>query len=137
MKNELEERLNQRGIKPTAMRELVLKVMLSENVAISLPELEQKFDRAERTTLYRTLKLFEKNKLIHSIDDGFGAKRFAVCSDVCMCSIEDLHIHFFCEKCKKSYCLTDLPFSLPTLPTGFEFSSANFVISGICADCKK
>jgi Fur family ferric uptake transcriptional regulator len=40
-----DERLKSRNIKPTAMRELVLKILGEQDVAISLPELEQKFER--------------------------------------------------------------------------------------------
>lgn len=67
MQNEKEEPLIRRKIKPTAMRQLVLKELTDEKTALSLSELEQKFDRVDRVTLYRTLKTFEKNKLIHAI----------------------------------------------------------------------
>ena len=72
MKSDSEKQLETRNIKPTAMRELVLKVLSEQTSAISLADLEQKFEKADRVTLNRKLKTFEENKLIHSIDDGTG-----------------------------------------------------------------
>jgi len=69
----LEKRLEELKIKPTTMRLLVLKILVEAGSAISLSDLEAKFERADKATLYRTLKTFENNKLIHSIDDGTGA----------------------------------------------------------------
>lgn len=62
MKKEIDNKLTSKNIKPTAMRELVLQVLTEQKTAISLPELEQKFKKADKATLYRTLKTFqEKN----------------------------------------------------------------------------
>jgi Fur family ferric uptake transcriptional regulator len=78
----MENKLIKRDIKPTAMRELVLKVLTNQNSAISLSELEHKFEKADRITLYRTLKTFEVNKLMHSIEDGTGSSKYALCNSV-------------------------------------------------------
>ena len=136
-KEKPEDKLQKKHIKPTAMRELVLKVLTEQKTAISLPELESRFERADKTTLYRTLKTFEKNKLIHSIDDGSGMVRYALCSDSCVCDPEDLHVHFYCVKCKKTYCLNDIPVPTINLPAGFALENVNMVVKGICANCSK
>lgn len=95
MKKEIDNKLNLKNIKPTAMRELVLDILTEQKMAISLSDLEQKFHKSDRVTLYRTLKTFEENKLIHSIDDGTGAVKYALCKESCQCHPEDLHVHFF------------------------------------------
>jgi Fur family ferric uptake transcriptional regulator len=136
MNEEIDKKLESRKIKPTAMRQLVFKVLSEQLSAISLPELEQKCDTADKATLYRTLKTFEENQLIHSIEDGSGSTRYALCEDFCTCEPEDLHVHFLCNKCGKTYCLKDSPFPQPKLPEGYEFSNANFVAKGICPNCK-
>jgi Fur family ferric uptake transcriptional regulator len=133
---ENEEKLYKRHIKPTAMRDLVLKVLTDQKSAISLSELENKFEKADRITLFRTLKTFEANKLIHSIDDGSGSVKYALCLDSCMCNAEDLHVHFKCNKCKETYCLNDVPVPGITLPAGFQLESINMVVKGICSNCK-
>jgi len=134
---ETDRTLKKRNIKPTAMRELVLEVLTKQKVAISLPELEQNFEKADRATLYRTLKTFEENKLIHSIDDGSGAVKYALCQESCECEPEDLHVHFYCTNCQKTYCLNDVPVPAINLPKDFSLQGVNMVVNGTCANCQK
>ena len=134
---ENENKLENRNIKPTAMRELVLKVLSEQVTAISLADLELTFEKADKVTLYRTLKTFEENKLIHSIDDGTGSVKYALCRETCQCHPEDLHIHFLCTKCKQTYCLNDIPVPSVNLPVGFTFENINMVVKGICSNCSK
>lgn len=134
---EIDKKLKIRNIKPTAMRELVLKVLTEQDRAISLADLEQKFDNADKTTLYRTLKTFEENKLIHSIDDGTGSVKYALCKETCQCHPEDLHVHFLCTKCQQTYCLNDISIPSIDLPTNFKLETINMVVKGICSNCDK
>jgi Fur family ferric uptake transcriptional regulator len=133
---ENDEKLNKRHIKPTAMRDLVLTVLTDQKSAISLSDLEHHFDKADRTTLYRTLKTFEVNKLIHKIDDGSGSVKYALCLDSCECEPKDLHVHFKCIKCNKTYCLNDVPVPGIKLPQGFMLENINMVVKGVCSFCK-
>ena len=133
---ETDKKLKIRNIKPTAMRELVLKVLTEQDRAISLADLEQKFDNADKTTLYRTLKTFEENKLIHSIDDGTGSIKYALCKETCQCNPSDLHVHFLCTKCKHTYCLNDIAIPTIILPADFKLENINMVVKGVCARCK-
>ena len=134
---ETDKKLKIRNIKPTAMRELVLKVLTEQDRAISLADLEQKFDNADKTTLYRTLKTFEENKLIHSINDGTGSVKYALCKETCQCHPEDLHVHFLCTKCQQTYCLNDVSIPSIDLPTNFKLETINIVVKGICSNCDK
>jgi Fur family ferric uptake transcriptional regulator len=134
---ETDDQLHKRNIKPTAMRELVLKALTEQNVAISLADLERKFDNADKTTLYRTLKTFEENKLIHSIDDGTGSIKYALCRETCQCHPEDLHVHFLCTKCQQTYCLNDISIPSIDLPMNFKLETINMVVKGICSNCDK
>ncbi len=118
------------------MRQLVLKELTDQKTALSLSELEVKFDRVDRVTLYRTLKTFEENKLIHAIDDGTGSTKYALCQEVCECHPNDLHVHFHCTKCEQTYCLNDIHVPDINLPQGFLLASVNMVVKGICANCK-
>lgn len=130
-------KLKNRDIKPTAMRELVLKVLAEQKTAISLADLENKFERADRSTLYRTLKTFEEKKLIHSINDGSGSVKYALCQDSCECHPEDLHVHFLCTKCNQTFCLHDVFVPEIKIPAMFKLEDVNVVLKGVCANCKK
>ncbi len=134
---ETDKKLTIRNIKPTAMRELVLKVLTQQNVAISLTDLEHKFHNADKTTLYRTLKTFEENKLIHSIDDGTGSIKYALCKETCQCHPDDLHVHFLCTNCQQTYCLNDISIPSIALPLNFKLETINMVVKGICSNCDK
>lgn len=137
MSEKIDNQLKQRNIKPTAMRQLVLQVLTDQKTAISLSELEQKFEKADKATLYRTLKTFEAKKLIHSIDDGTGSVKYALCHESCECNPKDLHVHFLCTKCKNTYCLNELSVPEINLPANFSLESINMVVKGICSSCRK
>ena len=134
MKNS-DDKLTSRNIKPTAMRELVLDILTVQSAAISLSDLEQNFHKSDKVTLYRTLKTFEEKKLIHSIDDGTGAVKYALCKETCQCHPEELHVHFYCLKCQHTFCLTDIPIPSINLPVNFSIENINMVVKGVCSNC--
>lgn len=136
MQMNLEHRLERRNIKPTAVRLLVLKAFMEQDAAIGLSDLETLFDHADKTTLYRTLKTFEENKLIHRIDDGTGAIKYALCNESCDCSPEELHVHFLCTMCNRTFCLNDTPIPYIGLPVNFRLDSVNMVVKGLCSECR-
>jgi len=136
MQSKIDKKLEAKHIKPTPMRQLVLKLLLQEPMALSLGELEQKFDKVDKSTIYRTLQTFQEHYLIHPIEDGSGSLRYAVCEENCTCEPHHLHLHFLCLKCKHTYCLHDYPIQIPQLPEKYQVISANFVIKGICPNCK-
>lgn len=136
MENHLDKRLEQNNIKPTSMRRLVLNVLIENQKALSLHDIEGHFDNVDRSTIFRTLKTFQDNSLIHSVDDGTGAIKYALCDDYCSCNLEDLHIHFLCIKCGQTHCLRDIAIPVLDMPEGFDLKSANFVAKGTCPDCR-
>ncbi|MDR3326614.1 MAG: transcriptional repressor [Prevotellaceae bacterium] len=136
MTDNLETRLIARGIKPTAVRLLVFREIKGLNQTFSLHSLEARLQTVDKSTLFRTILLFHRHHLIHSIDDGSGAIKYSLCSDECNCEIEDLHPHFYCEKCKKTSCLTQTQIPKIQLPKNYVLSSINFVLKGYCNNCK-
>jgi len=136
MKKETDIKLLQKKIKPTAMRQLVFEVLEKSKKALSIYEIEKNFDNVERSTIFRTLKTFEDNHLIHGVDDGTGAIKYALCDDDCICEPSDLHLHFLCTNCGQTHCMKQMPLPSLDLPSGYTLTSANFVIKGICPNCK-
>lgn len=127
--------LSERNIQPTAIRILVLRAMLQAGRSVSMLDLENILDTVDKSTIFRTLTLFLSHHLIHSIDDGTGSFKYAVCSSDCSCEVNDLHTHFHCEKCNRTFCFTNIPTPVVNLPQGFTLSSINYVLKGICPDC--
>ncbi len=131
----LEQKLEDRNIRPTAMRLLVLKKLVESGSALSLNDLEAALERADKATLYRTLKTFESKKLIHSIDDGTGSVKYALCEEGCECKPQDQHIHFHCVQCSETFCLTRVKIPSTQIPAGFQAASVSMVYQGTCASC--
>ena len=114
------------------MRILVLQYLMQQDKAVSLQSIENAFELADKSTLYRTLKTFEKNKLVHSIDDGTKQLKYALCLESCECETNDLHYHFHCNKCNNTFCLTNQNIPQIELPKNFKMEQANMVIKGLC-----
>lgn len=135
MKNSLEKILASREIHPTAMRLLVLKELQNSDAAMSLGELESNFEQADKTTIYRTLKTFQKHKLVHSIEDGTGSMKYALCDQDCECMPEQSHAHFHCNKCDATFCLKDYHLPKISLPKKFKPTEASLIVKGFCEKC--
>jgi Fur family ferric uptake transcriptional regulator len=132
-----EQRLTDKHINPTAMRLLVLEVLLNQTSAMSLSDIEKSLEPADRVTIYRTLKTFEEKGLIHSIDDGTGSPKYALCIEDCDANHHhDLHVHFNCAVCKETFCLPDSKIPELSLPVGFIAAEMKLVVKGICVNCQ-
>ena len=129
------EMLARRDIQPTAIRLLVLDVLMRAKKSLSLTDLDNALDTVDKSTIYRTLTLFLGHHLIHSIDDGTGSFKYAVCQDDCSCAVGDLHTHFHCERCNRTFCFSNLPAPMVKLPEGFTIDSINYVLKGLCPEC--
>ncbi|MEO6814725.1 MAG: transcriptional repressor [Ginsengibacter sp.] len=138
MNKELENMLIAKQISPTAMRLLVFEFLLKQTTANSLADLEKEFHHSDRTTLYRTLKTFEEKGLIHNIQDGTGATKYALCADECKEGLHhDLHVHFYCTHCKETFCLPRNKIPVIQLPNGFNSHEFNLIAKGICDKCSR
>lgn len=135
MKPELEKKLKSREIHPTAMRILVLDELEKSDSALSLNELETHFEQADKTTIYRTLKTFQKHKLVHSIEDGTGSVKYALCDEDCECMPEQSHAHFHCNKCEATFCMKEFHLPKISLPKNFKAQETSLVIKGLCEKC--
>lgn len=131
------EKLKMREIRPTAMRILILKAMMQFQQAFSLLDLENYLDTVDKSTIFRTISIFLDHHLIHCIDDGSGSLKYSVCSNECMCSIGDLHAHFYCTNCHKTLCLRTIHVPTVALPAGFTLQNINYVLKGLCDECSK
>ncbi len=132
-----------RHIKPTSVRVLVLNELEHAECALSLTDLEARLVTVDKSSIFRTLTLFLAHHLVHSIEDGSGMLKYALCEPDCHCGeeghegLDDVHTHFRCEHCGRTFCLRGLPVPPVSLPVGFTLTTANYVITGCCAECSK
>lgn len=133
---EIQKTLENNGVRPTAMRILIYNFMTKRKVAMALSDIENEFAKAERTTLYRTLKTFEEKGIVHHIEDGTGISKYALCESGCNCEVDlDLHVHFHCHSCDETVCLTDHKIPQIDLPEGYLAKNVNLAVTGVCEKC--
>ena len=130
--------LTQHGIKPTANRIVVLRELALAGRPLSLTELEYRILTIDKSGVFRALTLFREHHLVHVIDDSDGAGvRYELCHSHDAGHDDDLHVHFFCERCHRTYCLEQTPVPPVDVPGGFVALSANYVVKGLCALCAR
>ncbi len=130
-------KMQDRGIRPTATRLLILRQMFRDNETVSLPDLERRLPTVNKSTISRTLSLFLAHLLVHTIDDGSGTMKYAVCDDDYSNEHKDEHTHFFCTRCHRTFCLKQIHVPMVELPDGFTSENINYVIKGLCPECNQ
>lgn len=125
-------------VRPTANRIVIAQLLASATRPLSLSELEDMADTLDKSTIFRTLTLFRDHHIVHVIDDGSACPRY----ELCLCpeheESDDRHVHFYCEQCNRSFCLHDILIPVIkdlALPNGYQATSINYVIKGICKEC--
>lgn len=129
------EILEKKGVKPTPNRVLVLRAMLGAGRPLSLSELEIMLDSVDRSSIFRVLTMFADRHVVHELEDGSGMAKYEVCSGEEECTVEDMHVHFYCESCHRTYCFRDMHIPGIELPEGFRMDSVNYMVKGICPTC--
>jgi Fur family ferric uptake transcriptional regulator len=129
--------LEDKKVKPTPMRMLVLEQLILQPQNLTLSDIEKLLYPADRITIYRTLQTFVKNGIAHSIDTINHGVCYALCSDSCAFEIHtESHPHFYCEKCKKVSCNNDFSYSVEKNSTRkYKIGKIEVYIKGICPDC--
>ena len=137
--NKAEKIFKNKGIRPTEMRLAIYKYLRRKFYAVTLKEIERAFIKksddnktADRTTIYRTLKLFQDKGIAHQIDDGTAIAKYAVSNEEGL----DLHLHFHCTYCGNTFCLSN-KVSRDSLPDKYGINDVNLVLKGICTKCLK
>ena len=130
-----ESLISAHGIRPTVNRILVADALAHAGRPVSLTELESALDTFDKSGIFRTLTLFKEHHLVHSIEDG-DAVRYELCHSHDDERDDDLHPHFYCEKCHRTYCLDGTAIPAIPLPDGFLSVSVNYIVKGICPSCR-
>ena len=128
-------RLELKGIRATANRILVYRLLAAEGRPLSLADMEAGMPMMDKSSIFRVLTLFLEHDVVHSFTDGRGVLNYELCASDGECHHCDGHIHFYCEKCHRSFCLNGIALPDIELPEGFSPHSVSFVIKGECPEC--
>lgn len=129
----LEELLEHHGVKPTANRLLVARALQESRRPLSLMELEEKLETVDKSAVFRTLVAFRDAHLVHMLDGD--PVRYELCHSNHEDHDDDLHVHFYCLKCHKTYCLDDTPIPQVKAPEGYAVQEASYLLKGLCPEC--
>ncbi len=138
-----EKILQQKSVRITPMRQLLLEYFLTKNKIVGLTEMEQAFPRADRITIYRTLKTFVEKGIVHEIENGTSEIKYALCKPRLPGGREhctelkhiDRHPHFHCLNCGEINCLESVFIPAIYLPEGYFVEEIKMMIKGVCKKC--
>lgn len=132
---DISEIFTHHNVRPTAVRMLIYRSMLKFHDTFSLADLEVELDTVDKSTIFRALEVFTQHHLIHEIEDGSGARKYCVCHNDHECSPDELHCHFYCESCHKTFCLDKTHIPAVNCPEGFKLHQVEYLMKGICPEC--
>jgi Fur family ferric uptake transcriptional regulator len=130
----LRRTLHQRGLRMTPQRQLVLDAV--RELGHATPEqicarVQRSAPAVNITTIYRTLDLLERLRLVRHTHLGHGAPSYS--------EREHQHLHLVCHTCGV---VTEAPTDLMAglverlrAETGFELDVTHLALSGRCAGC--
>jgi Fe2+ or Zn2+ uptake regulation protein len=117
----------------TAAKKKVLSEFKLHNKAISHDILEQNLTgEMDRVTIYRILKSFEEDGVIHKIMGENGKAYYALCHN-CSSHHTHNHLHFQCNQCESITCINQ-DLHIP-IPVGYQVQNLQLIASGICDIC--
>lgn len=90
----------------------------------------------DRVTIYRILNQLVEDDIVHKVVTFEGVVKYALCQHEHNISHKKHdHVHFSCEICEKVICLDHIKPEIK-LPRKYKAKEYNFVIQGICPDCR-
>lgn len=135
---EAEKILAKKGVRITPMRLLVLEALIQLEGSVGLNEMERLLPRSDRITIYRTLKTFSQNGIVHPIESGSTEVKYALCSAFCSANEHlDKHPHFHCRKCDQIICLETAEIPALQIPSGYQAEEITMIVKGVCTSCQQ
>ena len=132
---DLEELFARHGVKPTANRLLIARALQEAGRPLSMTELETRLETIDKSNVFRTLTAFREAHLVHALEDAGDGVRYELCHSHSN-EDDDVHVHFYCTRCHRTYCLEDTPVPPVEIPEGYEAESVSYLVRGICPECR-
>lgn len=137
---DIEKMLKEKALRKTSIRSRILELFVAESIAMSEREIEDKLDNfCDRVTIYRTLYTFLESGLVHKVLDSQGGTKYALCKQGCGADGHHFHnhIHFSCQICQQTHCISQVKLPVMKLPEGFQVNEVNVLYEGICPKCRE
>ena len=131
----MEHLLEEHGVKPTPNRLLIAQALHQAGRPLSMTELETLLETIDKSAVFRTLMTFKDAHLVHVLEDAGDGVRYELCHSHHAEGDDDVHVHFYCTRCHKTYCLEDIPVPPVQVPEGYDVDSVSYLLKGICPNC--
>ena len=129
----VEHLLAEHGVKVTANRLLIARALEQAGRPLSMMELEERLESIDKSNVFRTLVAFKDAHLVHVLEGD--PVRYELCHSHHEGHDDDLHVHFYCVKCHKTYCLEEIPVPPVHVPEGYQVQEESYLLKGICPQC--
>ena len=133
----LEELFAQHGVKLTANRLLIAQALEEAGRPLSMTELEDRLETIDKSNVFRALTAFREAHLVHALEDAGDGVRYELCLSHHDDEDDDVHVHFYCTQCRRTFCLHDVPVPPVHVPDGYEPQGVSYLVKGICPACGK
>lgn len=138
MQTTVKEILSKNNLQRTPCRVSVLEVLQQAGIAFSEQEIKDKLPyEYDRATIFRTLRTFVENDLIHEVIVNRNEVKYALTGHQASTQGQPGHAHFHCDNCGRVYCLGAVSRALLNIPDGFEISGFEVLFNGKCVQCRK
>ena len=128
-----EHLMAEHGVKVTANRLLIARALEQAGRPLSMMELEERLESIDKSNVFRCLMAFKDAHLVHVLDGD--PVRYELCHSHHQDHDDDLHVHFYCVKCHKTYCLEEIPVPPVQAPEGYQVQEESYLLRGICPQC--
>ena len=131
-----EEMLRRYNLKLTKQRLMVLEKIIEIQEPFTAYSLFDLLDESmDLVTIYRNLNTLKEKMILREIPTESETRLFEL-----SCIHNPVHPHFYCSKCKKTYCLDEISKKdldiLKSYYTEGHIDGVVVQLSGICANCK-
>ena len=135
---EILDTLKEGGYRLTPQRVMILSAIASDKGHVTAEEIHEKVKQTypyiDIATVYRTLQLLKRHRLVLEIDLGSGSSQYEL-------TRADRHHHMVCRECQRTINIDHRRFLEPVraaLLEEFEFEADidHFAIFGLCKDCR-
>jgi Fur family transcriptional regulator, ferric uptake regulator len=136
----MDQFLKNKNLRVTEFRLEVLSLFIKYKHALEISDLEEELGKHDRITLYRTIKTFIDNGILHEIVLPGEHKKMALCDSTCSNHDEDSghhsheHVHFQCVKCGHVECIDQVSFPSVKVP-GYLVEEVSISAKGYCKSC--
>ena len=137
--NEIKEELNQKGIKNTKAKSILLHILKNSHAPKDVSTLHEACSQTTSVnlaTVYRSLRQFNEKNIVQEFLGSDGVAQYEYIHQGAKS-----HPHFECESCRQVFCLGELQFDdaiyFSNMAKKHKINAINLTLTGVCEHCQE